>query len=448
MQELEQSLTEGKISKILIDFSIPFIIANFIQALYGTADLLVVGIFNDTAGLSAVATGTQVMQIVNGLITGLTMGTTILVGQYFGGKKKEDTVETIGTALSFGFIASLFITAIMYSLTNPLLKLVQTPESAFQDARNYVLIASSGIFFIFGYNAISAILRGLGDSKRPVYFISVACMVNIVLDLIFVGIFNMRAAGAALATILAQGVSLFLAILYLSKRDFIFKFTRKNLAVRKDKLKELIKLGTPLSLQEMLLWSSFLIIAAIANSMGVAQSAAVGIVAKFEVFSMLPPLAISYALSAFTAQNIGARKVERAVEGLKISIFFSFLSSLVFLAWGQLHPQSIMGIFKADQDVVQAGTQYLKTFSIDFVLVAAKFNLNGFLNGCGRTTFSMINGIVASIFVRVPLAFILAISLSWGLIGLGLAAPLASIVSILVSLIYIGRIDWKMGKFK
>jgi len=437
LKQIEQNLTEGSIYKSLINFSIPFIIANLIQALYGTADLLVVGLFTDTAGLSSVAVGAQVMQIVNGLITGLTMGGTILVGQYYGARKNKDTSETIGTMLCLGVFASLLITGLMLLITNPLLNALKTPSEAYVDAMKYVMICSSGVVFITGYNSISAILRGLGDSKRPVYFIAIACVVNIALDLVLVGLFDMRAAGAALATVLAQGISMILAIIYLSKRKFIFEFKKENLVIKKDKMLMLLKVGTPLSLQEVLLWASFLVIAGIANSMGVAESAAVGIVAKFEVFSMLPPMAISYALAALTAQNVGANKPERAAKALKISILMSFICSLFFFTWAQLHPQSIMGIFKADADVTRAGSLYFKTYSIDFMLVAIKFNLNGYLNGCGKTNFTMINGTLASILVRIPVAFLMTMILQKGLIGLGLSAPIASVTSIIVSTVYI-----------
>lgn len=436
---LEQNLTEGSIYKSLINFAIPFIIANIIQALYGTADLLIVGLFTDTAGLSSVAIGTQVMQIINGLITGLTMGGTILVGQYYGAKRNKDASDTIGSMLCSGIFISLLMSGLMFILTKPLLNILQTPQEAYIDAMNYVLICSSGIVFIFGYNAISSILRGLGDSRRPVYFIAIACVINIVLDLILVGVFNMRAAGAALATVVSQGISMILAVRYLSKRKFIFEFKRENFTIKKDKLLRLLKIGVPLSLQEVLLWASFLVIAGIANNMGLAESAAVGIVAKFEVFSMLLPMSISYALSALTAQNIGANKLQRATEALKVSISISFVCSLFFFIWAQAHPQSIMGIFKADIDVVKAGSDYLKTFSIDFMLVAVKFNLNGYLNGSGRTNFTMINGIFSSVLVRVPIAFFITSGLQRGLIGLGLSAPIASVTSIIVSLVYIRK---------
>lgn len=443
MNQLDQSLTEGNIYKSLIRFAIPFIIANLIQALYGTVDLVVIGLFTDTPGISSVAIGTQVMQIVNGLITGLTMGGTILIGQYYGAKRENDTSESIGTMLTMGIIISLLITVLMIFVTTPLLNILQTPSQSYADAKKYVIVASSGIVFIFGYNAISAILRGLGDSRSPVYFIAIACVFNIILDLIFVGALHMRASGAALATIISQGISMVLAIIYLVKRKFLFEFKLKNFAIRKEKVEKLFKLGFPLSLQEVLLWISFLFIAAIANSMGVAQSAAVGIIAKFETFSMLPPMAFSYALAALAAQNIGAKQPDRAKKALNISMLLSFICSLFFFVWAQASPESIMNIFSAGEEVAIAGAQYFRTYSFDFMLVAFKFCLNGFLNGCGRTTFAMVNGIASSLLVRVPLAYILGKYISESLIGLGLAAPIASIVSITVSLIYIRTERWR-----
>lgn len=448
MRKLNHNLTEGNIYNSLLLFSIPFVIANLIQALYGTVDLVVVGLFTDTQGISSVAIGTQVMQIVNGLIIGFTMGGTILIGQYYGANKKEDTQEVIGTMFTLGLIISLFIMIFMWVITNSLLNILRTPDEAFIDARKYVTIASSGIVFIFGYNAISAILRGLGDSKRPVLFIGIACVFNILLDFLFVGYLGMRASGAALATILSQGISMVLAIVYLKKNNLLSYLKLNNFVINKEKMKKLFKIGFPLSLQEVLLWMSFLFIAAIANSMGVAESAAVGIIAKFETFSMLPPMAFSNALAALVAQNVGANKLERAKKALYISIFISLACSLLFFLWAQISPQSIIGLFQGDEDVKIAGSKYFKSYSFDYILVSIKFNLNGFLNGCGSTTFTMINGIASSLLVRIPVAYILSIYLSKGLIGLGVAAPIASIISIIASTIYIRMGKWKKHKLE
>lgn len=440
---MEKDLTKGSIYKALRDFSIPFLIANLLQAVYGAVDLAVVGAFTDTAGLSAVSIGTQVMQIVNGLILGITMGGTILTGQFYGAGKKEETQKTVEAVLSSGLVFSLIITAMMFIFTNPLLKLLKTPEAAFIDARNYVLVASAGVIFIFGYNAVSAILRGLGDSKHPLYFIGIACVLNVILDLVFVGKIGMRAEGAALATIISQGLSMVLALIFINSGKTEFKFRLRSLRANSEKIKTLVSLGFPISLQEVLLWGSFLVIVAIANFMGVAESAAVGIVAKVETFAMLPPMALSYALTALTAQNMGAKEVERAKTALKASIGFSIAISVIFILWAQIAPETIIKLFQADQPVIEVGSEYLRTFSIDFFAVSFKFNLNGFLNGCGCTTFTMINGIFASVFVRVPLAYLLAITLSCGMTGLGLAAPIASLVSIICSLIFIKTGTWK-----
>ncbi|HLR21516.1 MAG TPA: MATE family efflux transporter [Tissierellaceae bacterium] len=442
---MEYDLTQDNIYKSLLNFSIPFIIANLLQAIYGAVDLAVVSYYTGASGLSAVSIGTQIMQIVNGLIIGLSMGGTILVGQYYGARKREDVIETIGTIFTSGIILSLIITVIMFLLIKPLLGILQTPSEAYNDARDYVLFASVGVVFIFGYNAVSAILRGLGDSKSPLYFIGIACIFNVLLDFLFVGRFNMRAYGAALATVLSQGTSMVLALIYIGRKEFIFQFKLKNLSLHKEKVKKLLYLGFPLSLQEVLLWGSFLVIVAIANQMGVAQSAAVGVVAKVETFAMLPPMALSNALAAISAQNIGAGKPERAKKSLNISIFISFIISIFFFIWGQRFPESIMRIFKADQSVINVGVKYLKSFSYDFMLVAFKFNLNGFLNGCGCTKFAMINGIASSVLVRIPLAYLLAIYISKGMVGLGMAAPLASIISIIGSLIYIRKERWRVG---
>lgn len=437
------SLTEGNLFESLLKFSIPFIIANLIQALYGAVDMLIIGLFTDTAALSGVAVATQVMQIVNGIVLGLTMGGTILVGQYYGAKRYKDTQKTIGSLMILGIFVSLLIAVGMYIFKDQLLNLLNTPSEAFIDARNYVLITSAGTIFIFGYNAVSAVLRGLGDSKRPVYFISVACVINILLDILFVAKFGLRASGAAFATVISQLISLLIALWYLTKRSDYFKITAENFRIDLSRINKILRVSLPLALQEVLLWGSFLVIAAIANSMGVNESAAVGIVAKFETFSMLPPMALSYALAAMTAQNIGAQKPERAMSALKISIGMSLVSAFVFLLWAQLHPRSIMAIFGADPGVTLAGAQYLKLYSIDFLLVAFKFNFNGFLNGSGRTTFAMLNGIFSSVFVRIPLAYLLGYKMGKSLYGLGLSVPLASILSILFSILFIRTGKWK-----
>lgn len=443
METTNKSLTEGNIYKSLLVFAIPFLVANFIQALYGAVDMAIVGWFGNSASISAVSIGTQVMQILNSLISGLTMGGTILIAQYFGAEKEKETIETISTMLTLFVLFAVGFTIFMMFLTTPFLKALKTPIEAFSGAKEYVMICSSGILFIFGYNGISAMLRGIGDSKSPMIFILVACITNIILDLILVGGFKLGPKGAAIATIASQGVSMFLAIFYLTKKDFIFKFRFKNFRIYKDKAKKLINLGIPVSLQETMLSLSFLFITAIINTLGVVPAAAVGIAGKFDMFAMLPAIAFSGAIASIAAQNIGANKPERARKALNASMLLSFLCSIGFFIWAQVSAESIMHMFKADAEVTLAGVQYMRTFSIDFMLVAFGFCQNGFLNGCGKTRFTMANGILASLLIRVPLAYVLSIYIPESLLGIGLAAPIATSISVIISFIYIRSGKWK-----
>ena len=443
MEQRVQNLTKGNIYKTLAVFALPYLMANFIQALYGAVDMMVVGWFNDAAVVAAVSIGTQMMQIVISFVAGLTMGGTIIIAQYYGGGREKDTVETISTMLTLFAIAALLMTLALFLLAAPFLGLLKTPAESFASAMDYVRICACGIFFIFGYNALAAMLRGLGDSKSPLYFIAAACVFNIVFDLLLVGGLKMGAAGAALATAGSQGVSMILAIVYLNRKSFIFKFKKDNFRIYRDKAERLLKVGIPVSLQETLLQISFLFITAIINTMGVVAAAAVGIAGKFDAFAMLPASAFSGAIAAIAAQNIGAGQPDRAKKSLFASIVMSLLCSIPFFIWAQVFPASVLQIFRAEPAVISAGTAYLRTFSIDFMLVAFGFCFLGFFNGCGRTAFSMVNGVAAALLVRLPLAWILSVTLSGSLMAIGLAAPAATLVSVVAEIIYLRLGRWK-----
>lgn len=436
-------LTQGNLSRTLLTFAFPFLLANLIQALYGAVDLIIIGQFSDASAIAAVSIGTQVMQILTSLVAGLTMGGTILTAQYFGAQKKAETSETIRTTLTMFGAAGLLFTVLMLFCASPILRLLQTPPSAFESAYGYVTACSFGILFIFGYNAVSAILRGLGDSKRPLIFIGVACVSNILLDLLLVGGLHMGAVGAAVATVLSQGLSLLLSVLYLKRKEFPFDFKMKSFGMDKRTAQKLLRVGVPVSLQETVVNLSFLFISAIVNSLGVVTAAAVGICGKFDAFAMLPAGAFSGALATMTAQNMGAGQPKRAKKALNTGILCAFLASLVFLAWAQLAPESILKIFKADAAVAVAGAQYLRSFSIDFSLVAFVFCYNGFFNGCGHTRFTMINGVLSTVMLRVPIAYLMSLWVPNSLVGIGAAAPIASAVSILASLLYLRLGKWK-----
>lgn len=438
-------LLHGNLYSALLWFALPFLAANLIQVLYGTVDLLVVGWYNSEAQISAVSLGSQITQLLLSLITGLTMGSTVLIAQYAGNGKDKDIKSSIATTFTLFLLLGILLTVVMLMLTPQLLSLIRTPQEAYRDACSYVYICSMGIIFSFGYNAVSAVLRGLGDSKSPLYFITIACLFNIVLDFLLVAGFHMGAAGAAIATTFFQVISLLLSIIFLRKQKFSFDFHLSSFHMQRDKALLLLKIGLPISLQEVISAVSFLCIAAIINGFGVAASAAAGICNKFEGFAMLPSTAIASAISTIAAQNIGAGNWKRAGKALWISVLFAFTASMIFFVWAGISSESILRIFKAEGAVITAGEQYLHYFRYDFLLVAFGFTMNGFFNGCGRTLFAMINGIAASVCIRIPLVFILSQYGSHDLTGIGLAIPAATLVSVIAGIIYYRRGKWKQA---
>ncbi len=440
------NLTEGSVAKQLIRFSFPFLLSNLLQALYSMADMLIVGWYVGQRGISGVYIGGQITWMVTCIISGITVGSTVLIAQYQGADRSQDMKAVVRTTLTFAVIASFVLMLVMFACTPMVLRLLNTPADAYPQAFNYTYICMAGTIFVFGYNAVSAILRGMGDSRRPLYFIAIACVTNILLDLLLVAVFHMEASGAALATIASQGVSLALSILYLRSRNFMFDFHPKSFRIDGDKLRRLIKIGLPLSVQNTLVTVSFMFITSLINSFGLAAGSGLGIVGKFNSFAMLPAMALSMSIAAITGQNVGAKAFDRAKRSLWVGIGLSAAYAAVIFAWAQLLPGSIIGIFNTDADVVAAGTLYIRSFSFDFLCVAFVFCINGFINGAGHTSFSLMNGLLSSVLVRVPLAYLLARTADLGIAGIGLAAPIASLVSLCIGLVYVRSGRWKTAK--
>ena len=424
------SLTEGNVRRALSRFAIPFLGASLLQFLYGAVDLIVVGQFADQAGIAAVSTGSQVMQAVTNFIIGLSTGGTVLVGQYLGARRGEDVNRAIGTLFSLFALIAVVLAAAFALSTNAIVALMQVPAAAVGPARQYLFICACGLVFITGYNMVSGVLRGLGDSKRPMYFVLVACIINIVGDLLLVGVFGLGAAGAALATVAAQGVSLALALAVLRRRDFPFDFKRRSFRIQGDKAARILRLGLPVAVQ-------------IVNHMDVlAQSAAVGLVERITGFIMLFPIAFQSAISAMTAQNMGAGRPDRARQGLKYGILFCLAADIAMFVLVQLVPGLAMRLFTPDAEVIYHGVLYLRTYSIDCILVTFVFTLNGFYSGCGRTGFTLFNSLASTFLVRVPAVFFISLLPGVTLLHIGVAAPAASAIQVLLQLLYFRTGRW------
>ena len=440
---IEKNLTEGSVVKQLIQFALPFMLSNLIQTLYNVADMLIVGNYSGTIGISGVNIGGQVTFIMTNIVIGLTAGGTVIIAQYLGSGDRKNMRESISTLITFLLIASVAFTVIMLMLSDVILRLIQTPAEAYQQARDYLDVTLLGTVFIFGYNAFSAILRGLGDSKRPLVFVTIACVINIFLDLLLVGAFGMEAKGAAIATVISQAASMIFCIIYLKRSDFEFDFKLSSFKFYKKHFFMLLQLGTPLSIQNVITNFSFLVLTAIANGMGVNESAAVGVVGKYNGFAILPAIAVGSSVSAMVAPNMGAGAVERAKKTFYTGFALAFSITFIVFVFTRLFPEEILSLFDDDPQMIAAGVEYIKTFSLDYLIVPATFCLGGLITGSGHTIISSIGGIMSSIGFRIPMAILFGLVLQKGMWGLGLAAPVASFATSLMLFVYYVTGKWK-----
>ena len=433
----ENSFTSGPILSPLIRFAIPVLLALLLQAMYGAVDLLVVGKIAETADISAVATGTQIMHVITGLFIGLASGLTVLLGQKIGEGDMRSAGCVVGSGIVLFAIIGAVCTLLLVGLTNPICTAMQAPQEAFTATASYVRICSAGSLFIIAFNVLGSIFRGLGDSKMPLITVAIACVVNIFGDLLLVAVFHMGAAGAALATIFAQAVSVAISLVVISRRSLPFDFRRTDIRLNKKAALDTLRLGVPIALQDILVSFSFLVIMAIVNSIGMIASAGVGVAEKICAFVMLLPSACSQAMSAFVAQNIGAEKPERAKKALLYGILASLAVSVVIFYVAFFHGDILCGIFANERDVIAAGADYLKAYAIDCLLTSFLFCFVGYFSGLGKSVFVMVQGIAGAFGVRVPVSFFVSQSASPTLFHIGLATPASTIVQILLCFGYL-----------
>lgn len=438
--------TKGKILGPLLKFAYPVFLALFLQAMYGAVDLLVVGKFATTADVSGVATGSQIMQSLTFVLTSFSIGITILLGQKIGEGKSELGGKVIGTGVALFAIIAAVCTVVFVAFTPEISALMQAPEEALSQTVSYVRICSAGTIFIIAFNLLGSIFRGMGDSKMPLITVAIACVVNIFGDLLLVAVFKMGADGAAYATVLAQAVSVVLSLIIISRRAMPFALSRADIRIDKDIALQLFKFGAPVALQELLVSLSFLVIFAIVNSLGLTQSAGVGVAEKICGFLMLVASAYMQSLSAFVAQNIGAKRSDRAKLALKYGILTSLAAGAVMGYLSFFHGEALAGIFSNDQEVIRMASDYLKAYSIDCILTAFLFCFCGYYSGCGRTTFTMVQGIAGAFLVRIPFSYFMSRIPGISLFYIGLATPASTVIQIALCLIYFVYTEKKIKK--
>ncbi len=434
--------TQGSILKKLCRFMLPVLGALILQAAYGAVDLLVVGRFGSTSGLSAVSTGSQVLNLVTFVVTQLAMGVTVLIARYIGEKREKEIGAVLGgAAVVFTILAGcLFVLLVLFA--RPISVLMQAPQEALALTASYVRICGCGILFIVAYNVLSAVFRGLGDSRSPLLFVLVACLVNVAGDLVLVAGLHLDAAGAALATVLAQAVSVGCALAILRRKKLPFTFRKSDVRLN-EQCRRFLAIGLPLALQEFLTQLSFLALCAFVNRLGLAASSGYGVASKIVSFVMLVPSALMQSMASFVAQNIGAGNVKRAKKsmftGIAVGVAFGIVMFALVLRKGDV----LAGLFSTDAEVVRRGFEYLRGFAPETIVTAVLFSMVGYFNGSNQTLWVMIQGLIQTLLVRLPLAYYMSIQPNASLTKIGMSAPVATVVGIVLNIGCFLYLNWR-----
>lgn len=431
---MERDLTKGSVFKNLIYFSIPFLFSYFLQALYGIADLFIIGRFNGVESTTAVSIGSQVMHMITVMIVGLGMGTTVTIGHSVGESKNDEIKKEIGTSYTLFLSLSIALTLILILLIKPIVGIMNTPMEARKETISYLSVCFLGIPFISLYNLISSIYRGIGDSKTPLVFISISCILNIALDYLFIGFFSLGAMGAALGTTISQSVSALIALfLVWNKKDI--RIDKRDLIIDKKCAKNILRIGLPILLQDGLIQVAFIFITVIVNGRGLSDAAAVGIVEKIISFLFLVHSSLLSSVSALASQNIGAGEVKRAKKTLFYALIIAISFGLVMTLCAQIWAGKIVALFTDDALVINSGAKYLKGYIFDTIFAGIHFCFSGYFCALGKSCLSFLHNIIAIVFVRIPGVYMTSLLYVTTLYPVGIATSMGSFVSVIICII-------------
>ena len=432
---MERNLTKGSVLKNIVLFSLPYLLSYFLQTLYGMADLFIVGQFEGVESITAVSVGSQVMHMLTVMIVGLAMGSTVMIGKFIGADKKEEASAAVGNTVVLFMGVAAVLTIGLLMLVHPVVRVMSTPQEAVSDTVRYLTICFMGIPFITAYNIISSIFRGMGDSKSPMYFIGIACGVNIFLDYLFIGGMRLGASGAALGTVFSQTISVLTALLVIRRKKTGISIKKYHLKPCSAVMGQILKIGIPVALQDGFIQIAFIVITIIANKRGLNDAAAVGIVEKLIGIVFLVPSTMLSAVSAISAQNIGAGKHERAVRTLKYAVMIAAGFGFTVAIITQFVSVPVVKIFTEDAAVAVMGGQYLRSYIWDCMLAGVHFCFSGYFCACGKSGISFIHNSLSIILARIPGAYLASLYFPNNLYPMGLAAPAGSILSDVICVI-------------
>ena len=430
-----RNLTNGSILGNIVSFSLPYLLSYFLQTLYGLADLFVVGQYCEVSSTTAVSVGSQVMHMLTVIVIGLAMGTTVNTAQSVGANDEQRIRKVVGNTITLFLVFSLVLATGLIGWVDGIVSLMSTPVEAVVETTSYLTICFVGIPFIVAYNIIASIYRGMGDSKTPMYFIAIACVVNIALDYLLIGHFSMGAAGAALATVLSQTVSVLVALMVMGRNRSGIRINRADLKPQREVMGKLLNVGVPVALQDGFVQIGFVVIMIIANQRGVIDAAAVGIVEKFIGILFLVPSAMLSTVSTVCAQNLGAGKIDRAIRTLWMAngIVVGFGTCCAFFF--QTYPEMAVSLFTDDAQVIVQGCEYLRGYVWDCVFAGIHFCFSGFFCACGWSVVSFAHNAISIVVARVPLAYLASILYPATLFPMGLATVTGSVLSALICVV-------------
>lgn len=427
---MEKNLTTGSVLKTVLHFSLPHLLSYFLQTLYGMADLFIIGQFNGVESTTAVSVGSQVMHMVTVMVVGLAMGSTVMVGQAVGAKRRGQAARAIGNTVTLFMSLSIVLTALLLLAVGPIVRVMSTPEEAVPGTVAYLTVCFIGIPFITAYNVISSIFRGMGDSKSPMHFIAIACTANIALDYLLIGGMGLGPTGAALGTTLSQTISVAVALAAIRKHKTEIAPAKNDFKPHRDTMEKLLQTGIPIALQDGFIQIAFIVITVFANKRGLNDAAAVGIVEKIISLLFLVPSSMLQTVSVLSAQNIGAGKPDRARLTLRYAAVISVLWGLAACLLMQLYSAQTVGMFaKGNGDVARLGSQYMKGYVWDCVFAGIHFSFSGYFCACGRSGLSFLHNVLSILCMRVPLSYLAATYVTDTLFPMGLASPAGSIFS-------------------
>lgn len=432
--ELMKNLTEGSEAKVLILFSLPMLLGNLLQQLYNVVDTIVVGKYVSEKALSAVGQAFPIVVVFLSLIMGFTLASNILIAQFLGAKKVENVRNTVQTTILTIFWFGIFMSIVGFFLTPQILSIMRVPADVMEIAERYLRITFAGVIFLFLYNGFTAMLRGLGDSKSPLYVLAVSTILNIILDLVFVVVFKMGVDGAAYAAVISQAVSAVLLILIACKEHEILRFSVFKLHFDKDIFIKSLRLGLPSGIQQSLVGAGFMTLTSLVNNFGSVTSASFVAACKLDAFATMPSFNIGLALASFVGQNIGANKMERVKNGLHSALAIGVSITAIFTIFVMVFAKTVLHLFLSSEVYLAGGMLYIYLVAPSYIIQATMFIVNGVIRGAGDTFFSMIATLLTMWGFRIPIAIFLSSFL--GVKGVYLSIGIGFLIGTTISFSY------------